>query len=170
LSRVEPDVLAEIAFSLGADVPVCLAARPMRMTGVGERLATVPPPPRCGLALVNPGIPVATAAVFARRSGTFSVPARLSPAWRDVRALAADLQGTANDLEAPAIAICPVITECLAALACQPDVLIARMSGSGATCFGLFPTPASAARAAQALAQPGWWSWGGALRGSGPDL
>ena len=153
--------LAALAAGLGADVPVCLAGRPARMGGVGELLAPAPGLPRFGLALVNPGVPVATAEVFRRRTGTFSAPASLPAAWPDARAMADDLAGLRNDLEPPAHALCPPIGEVLAALAARPGCLLARMSGSGATCFGLFPDSAAAADAAVALARPGWWCWGG---------
>ena len=153
--------LAALAAGLGADVPVCLAGRPARMGGVGELLAPAPGLPRFGLALVNPGVPVATAEVFRRRTGPFSAPASLPAGWPDTRAMADDLAGLHNDLEPPARALCPPIGEVLAALAARPGCLLARMSGSGATCFGLFPDAAAAAEAAVALARPGWWCWGG---------
>lgn len=153
--------LAALAAGLGADVPVCLAGRPARMGGVGEVLAPAPGLPRFGLALVNPGVPVATAEVFRRRTGTFSAAASLPAAWPDARAMADDLARLHNDLEPPARALCPPIGEVLAALASRPGCLLARMSGSGATCFGLFPDSAAAADAAVALARPGWWCWGG---------
>ena len=154
--------LAALAAGLGADVPVCLAGRPARMGGVGEALTPAPGLPRFGLALVNPGVPVATAEVFRRRAGPFSAPASLPAAWPDARAMAEDLAKLRNDLEPPARALCPPIDAVLAALASRPGCLLARMSGSGATCFGLFPDAAAAADAAAALARPGWWCWGGA--------
>ncbi len=83
--------LAAIASGLGADVPVCLAGRPARMGGVGEVLSPAPCLPRCGLVLVNPGVPVATAAVFRARTGAFSAPAVLAETWADAAAMAADL-------------------------------------------------------------------------------
>jgi 4-diphosphocytidyl-2-C-methyl-D-erythritol kinase len=145
---------------LGADVPVCLAARPARMGGVGEVLAPVPPLPPVWAVLANPGVAVPTPAVFAaleRRDGA-PMPAAL-PRLRDAAELAAWLRTMRNDLEAPAIRLRPVIARVSAALAAQPGCLIARMSGSGATCFGLFPDPlhARAAAAALAAAEPGWW-------------
>jgi 4-diphosphocytidyl-2-C-methyl-D-erythritol kinase len=76
--------------------------------------------------------------------------------------MATDLAATTNDLAEPAIALCPVIAEVLAALAALPGCRLARMSGSGATCFALFDTPATATEAAARLNQPGWWIWGGA--------
>ncbi len=154
-----------VAAALGADVPVCLAGRAARMGGIGDRLGPAPELPPCGLVLVNPGVPVATADVFRARSGVFSSPAVLPSRWPDAAAMATDLAALRNDLQAPAIAACPPIRAVLTALSDSPGCLLARMSGSGATCFGLFKGATEAARAAGALARPGWWSWGGALVG-----
>jgi 4-diphosphocytidyl-2-C-methyl-D-erythritol kinase len=155
--------LDEVALSLGADVPVCLRRVPMRMQGVGEVLAPAPKLPDFGMVLVNPGVPVATPAVFRAREGGFSPPATLPPGWADAETMARDLSALTNDLQAPAIAIAPVIAEVLLAIEALPACLLARMSGSGATCFGLFPTPAAARAAAAAITRPGWWVWGGGL-------
>ena len=158
--------LAAIGARLGADVPVCLASRPMRMQGVGEVLAPAPALPDCGLLLVNPGLALATPAVFRARGGGFTPPAVLPGGWGDPAAMARDLAGLRNDLEAPAIGLCPPVAEVLAALRALPGCLLARMSGSGATCFGLFASAAAAAAAAPAL--PGrWWHAAGALHRPG---
>jgi 4-diphosphocytidyl-2-C-methyl-D-erythritol kinase len=148
---------------LGADVPVCLDPRPRRMRGIGEMLSSAPDFPACGIALVNPGLGLPTAAVFRARKAGFSAPAALPAAWADLAAMAGDLAALDNDLQAPAIALCPSIGVVLAALREQPGCRLARMSGSGATCFGLFDSPALAEAAAAALARPGWWCWGGGL-------
>lgn len=158
--------LSAVAARLGADVPVCLDARPARMAGAGEALAPAPALPPCGMALLNPGVPVATAEVFRRRSGSFSPPADLPAGWADAAAMAADLARLRNDLEPPAIALCPSVGAALAALQAVPGCLLARMSGSGATCFGLFATQPEAEAAAVALRRPGWWTWGGGLFGA----
>lgn len=156
--------LPHLARSLGADVPVCLASCPARMRGIGERLEAAPLIPDCGIVLINPGVAVATAEVFrARRAGGFSAPADLPSSWPDAGAMAGTLAGLRNDLEASAIGLCPEIAEVRGALSGHPDCLLARMSGSGATCFGLFADPASAEAAAGRLLRPGWWSWGGGL-------
>ncbi len=157
--------LAAISARLGADIPVCLAARPAQMQGVGEVLLAAPLLPPCGLLLVNPGIALATPAVFKARSGDFTPPAVLPGAWADAAAMAADLRGLRNDLEPPAIALCPPVAEVLAAIAAQPRCLLARMSGSGATCFGLFPD-AAAAEAAAASLPARWWCAAGGLAGT----
>jgi 4-diphosphocytidyl-2-C-methyl-D-erythritol kinase len=154
-----------IAVALGADVPVCLASRPARMGGVGETLTAAPWLPACGLVLVNPGVALETAEVFRARGGGFSAPARLPEAWADAAAMAGDLAVLRNDLEAPAMALRPVIGAVLAAISAVPGCLLARMSGSGATCFGLFSDAGTAEVAARALARPGWWCWGGGLTG-----
>jgi 4-diphosphocytidyl-2-C-methyl-D-erythritol kinase len=164
--RDEAD-LAVLAAPLGADIPVCVASRPAVMQGVGELIRPAPALPECGLLLVNPLIPLATPAVFRARQGGFSPPAALPDSWPDAAAMAADLGRLANDLEAPALSLCPAIAEVLAALRAQPGCLLARMSGSGATCFGLFATAAGAERAAQAM-PPAWWASGGGLYGGGP--
>jgi 4-diphosphocytidyl-2-C-methyl-D-erythritol kinase len=159
----------ELAISLGADVPVCLAARASRMTGVGERLAAAPELPACGMVLVNPGVALRTADVFRARGAGFSSTAGLPDGWPDAASMAADLSALSNDLERPAIGLCPAIGDALAALRAAPGCLLSRMSGSGATCFGLFAAPAEAALAAEELRRPAWWSWGGRLSSSRSD-
>ncbi len=154
--------LGAIGARLGADVPVCLASRPMRMGGVGEVLSPAPVLPECGLLLVNPGLALATPAVFRARMGAFTPAPALPSAWADATAMARDLAALRNDLEAPAIGLCPPIAEVLTVLGALPGCLLARMSGSGATCFGLFATAAAAVAAAPAL-PGGWWRAAGAL-------
>lgn len=155
-----PPRLAALAATLGADVPVCVASRPARMGGIGEVLTDAPALPTYGMILVNPGAAVSTPAVFGARTGPFTPPAVLPPGWADVPAMAATLATLNNDLEAPALSICPAVGDALAWLRARPGCLLARMSGSGATCFALLaPGPAAAALAADA--PPGWWSWGG---------
>ncbi len=113
--------------------------------------------------LVNPGVAVSTPAVFRARAAGFSEPAALPTGWRDAREMAGDLARCRNDLQAAAIGLCPAIAEALERLAASPGCRLARMSGSGATCFGLFDTPRAAARAAAAGPwPPAWWVWGGA--------
>lgn len=158
-----PEALHQVAQRLGADVPVCMVNRSARMSGIGEVLAPVPPLPGVGLVLVNPGVSVSTPSVFKARNGGFSPPADFPDCWLDARSLAAWLQAARNDLEAPAMALVPVIADVLDALRALPGCLLARMSGSGATCFGLFASPEEAERAAALLRRPGWWSWGGGL-------
>jgi 4-diphosphocytidyl-2-C-methyl-D-erythritol kinase len=158
----DPD-LDRLAAGLGADVPVCLRNRPMRMRGVGERLTPAPSLPACGLVLINPGVPLATAAVFRARVGGYSPGATLPEGWENVQEMAVSLSGLTNDLEQAAISLVPEIREVLIAIAGMRGCLLARMSGSGATCFGLFGDAKAAVTAAADLTRPGWWTWGGAL-------
>lgn len=162
--------LEAVAAGLGADVPVCVTGQPARMQGVGEVLTPAPPLPRFALLLANPRIALPTPAVFRARAAAgagYSAPAALpAGGWPDAAALAADLRVLGNDLEAAAIGLCPPIAEVLAALAAQPGCLAARMSGSGATCYGLFATGADAARAAASL-PVGWWRAAGWVGGQG---
>lgn len=162
--RPVPDAQATLA--LGADVPACLAGRPVRMGGIGELLTPVPALPAVDLLLVNPGVAVSTPAVFralARRDNP-PMPARL-PAWPDAGAFCAWLACQRNDLQDPAIALVPAIAEVLALIR-DTGCLFAGMSGSGATCFGLFPPDGRSARAARdrcRAARPGWWAESGSL-------
>jgi 4-diphosphocytidyl-2-C-methyl-D-erythritol kinase len=143
---------------IGADLPVCLDGRACRMRGIGERLEPFAAPP-VWLVLANPGVPVPTGPVFARLARTDNAPLPSFPAFTDAGALGAYLAGQRNDLEAPAMALVPAVANVVAALAAQPGCLVARMSGSGATCFGLFArqSAALAAQAALQRAEPGWW-------------
>lgn len=154
--------LAEVALPLGADIPVCIASRPCRMGGVGEVLAPAPVLPPFGILLANPRVSLATPAVFRAREGGFTPPAALPDGWTDAEGLARDLARSGNDLEPPAMRLCPPVIEVLAALRGLPGCLLARMSGSGATCFAIFATP-GAARHAAAMLPAAWWRWGGGL-------
>jgi 4-diphosphocytidyl-2-C-methyl-D-erythritol kinase len=163
LWRLDGLDLPALALKLGADVPVCLASRPARMQGIGEILAPAPALPDFGMVLVNPGVAVPTPAVFRARTGGFSAPAALPAAWADVAAMVADIGACSNDLQNAAIGIAPVIGEVLAVLAALPGAKLARMSGSGATCFAIFATAAAAQAAAAQINRQGWWCWGGGL-------
>ncbi|MBS0564177.1 MAG: 4-(cytidine 5'-diphospho)-2-C-methyl-D-erythritol kinase [Proteobacteria bacterium] len=156
--RPLPDAAA--VAGLGADVPVCIAGKPARMQGIGERLAPLPALPPFWLVLANPGVAVPTPAVFAALEHRANPPLPPLPgAWPDAAALAGYLGRTRNDLEAPACRLAPEIAAALEALGAQPGAMLARMSGSGATCFGLFADEAGAKGAAERLARarPGWW-------------
>jgi 4-diphosphocytidyl-2-C-methyl-D-erythritol kinase len=152
--------LTSMVMKLGADVPVCLKPRVKRMQGVGEVITNVPVLPPLWLVLVNPGVMVPTPAVFAAltEKGGAPMPETL-PTFGDVADLVGFLQQCRNDLQAPALTVAPVIGRVLAALAAQPGCALARMSGSGATCFGLFARREEAKEAARVLwaAEPGWW-------------
>jgi 4-diphosphocytidyl-2-C-methyl-D-erythritol kinase len=146
---------------LGADVPVCLAGRPVRMTGAGEELHPLAHPlPPAALVLINPGVALATPAVFAALDRRDHAPMPHSlPRLRDAGELAAFLRMMRNDLEPAATRLAPVIAAVRAALSAQRGCLLSRMSGSGATCFGLFADLPAASAAAEALKadHPGWW-------------
>jgi len=163
LWKIEPDkaALATLAASLGADVPVCLASASALMWGVGEKLARLPLP-AFWMVLANPGIALSTPAVFRELAAPPldalpSDPALQAFATLDLLVRWAAEEG--NGLEAPAIALAPAVGEVRDAIAATADCLLARMSGSGATCFGLYPSEAAASEAARALAtaHPGWW-------------
>ncbi len=158
-----PVILHKLAERLGADVPVCLLGAPTRMRGVGEQLDPAPHLPNCGLVLVNPGVALATASVFKARQGGFSAATPLPAGWNSASAMAEDLRNLTNDLQRPAIALQPVIGDVLAAITERPGCLLARMSGSGATCFGLFADADQATAQAAALAHSGRWVWGGGM-------
>ena len=162
LSRLtgRPVPARPLVLGLGADVPVCLTSQPCRMQGVGEVVTPLPDFPDFWLVLVNPRVEVSTAQVFgalAQRENP-RMPESL-PRWPDTAALFDWLAGQRNDLQAPACALVPEIRQVLQALARSDGCAIARMSGSGATCFGLYArrSDAEAAAAALAAAQPGWW-------------
>jgi 4-diphosphocytidyl-2-C-methyl-D-erythritol kinase len=150
----------EDAARLGADVPVCLDPRPRRMSGAGEQLRDLPPLPSFWLVLANPGMPVATAEVFRAltRHDHPPMPDRL-PRWSDLAALVSFLGSMRNDLETPAMRLRPEIGDVLAALRATQGCMIARMSGSGATCFGIYGDRIAAADAAGRIraAEPHWW-------------
>ncbi len=166
-----PGSISGIALQLGADVPVCLKKRPSFMTGVGENIRTVPRLPEIHAVLANPGISVSTAEVFNRlQAGPVEGPDRLPvlPGVETLDRLVTWLEENGNDLEAPAMAIAPVIGTVLDALRGTSGCRLARMSGSGATCFALYDNPFDAAEAAAELKQKhsNWWVTATRLLGS----
>jgi 4-diphosphocytidyl-2-C-methyl-D-erythritol kinase len=171
---LDDERLLGVALLTGADVPVCLASRPCDMTGVGETLLplTLPIMP---CVMVNPRVPVATKDVFnalGLRNGELLVGATdilRGTAWPEAGASVEDwvevLAASSNDLEAPATRIQPVIGEVISALSATNGAWLARMSGSGATCFAIYENTADAGRAAEKirLDHPGWWVHAGTL-------
>lgn len=152
--------MSDIALSLGADVPVCLEGRTVFMGGIGEQLTLAPPLPNpVWIVLVNPHVALSTPAVFKARTNGFSTAQPFYETHGDVQGLVDLLLQRKNDLTAPAIALAPVIQNVLDDLSQQKDCLLARMSGSGATCFAIFTSQATAQRAQENLAenQPLWW-------------
>ena len=159
--RGQPLPPAAAVLALGADVPVCLAGRPARMSGIGETVTPLEHPlPEAWLVLANPGAAVATPAVFAALTRRANAPLpRDLPRLKTAAELAAFLRMARNDLESAATMLLPGISALRSALSAQPGCLMSRMSGSGATCFGLFPDALTAAAAARALrmGSPDWW-------------
>ncbi|MGO4172258.1 4-(cytidine 5'-diphospho)-2-C-methyl-D-erythritol kinase [Bosea sp. TAF32] len=156
-------VLLDIAAKIGADVPVCLESRARLMAGIGERLGPVLRLPPLFAVLVNPGVPVETAAVFRALGltpGQKIAVSRTAPDSVSTGAFHHALAASDNDLAAPARHVAPVIDLVLERLAELPGCRVARMSGSGATCFALFDDCRASADASRALAktQPGWWA------------
>lgn len=153
-------VLQALAAGLGSDIPVCVNAETAFMEGRGELLRAAQSMPRIAMLLVNPGVAVPTKDVFAALQTRSGVEMALPQGrFADTADLLRFLDATRNDLEAPARALQPVIGEVLTTIASLPGALFTRMSGSGATCFGLFADDDCCRRAAQALkgAHPGWW-------------
>ena len=155
--------LREAARLTGADVPVCLDPRPRIMRGIGEVLSAPLMLPKLPAILINPRVAVPTPAVFKALAAP-PLAATVQPdealsGINDEPALVSALERRRNDLETPAIGIQPVIAEVIAALRASAACHFARMSGSGATCFGLFASAQAAQSAARALraAHPGWW-------------
>lgn len=159
--------LAALGISLGADVPVCLFARPCYLGGVGEKISGIDRFPGIWLVLVNPHKALSTPEVFAAFEGRFSPerPTGAATGFESREDLLAALSHSRNDLEQPAIGIVPQIADCLKELRAESGCLLARMSGSGASCFGLFGTGDEAQSAANAIAarRPDWWVAEGAV-------
>ena len=154
-----PDqALADIALSLGADVPMCLAAKPLIAKGIGDELTAVPDLPELFLVLANPNVAVATPDVFKKLSNRNNPALPALPPHMDLLDFAEWLSRTRNDLQLPALQLCPQIGDALLALA-ETAPLLTRMSGSGATCYGLYPNVDLAKVAASAISarHPNWW-------------
>ena len=151
--------LRALAAELGADIPACVGGRAVWVGGIGERIDPAAALPKAGILLANPRTKLPTAAVFAARRGAFGDPGRFEPMPASVVGLAQTLMRCRNDLTDAAIGLVPEIGAVLASLHALPGALLARMSGSGATCFALFRDRCEAerARAALAAAEPRWW-------------
>lgn len=156
---VSDETLRGLGAKLGADVPACLYRRAVWVGGIGERLDPAGMLPETGILLANLREKLPTARVFAARRGAFGDAARFAPMPSDAAGLAAALAERCNNLTEAAIGLVPEIGAVLARLGGLPGVLLARMSGSGATCFALFRDrgAAATAHAALAAAEPSWW-------------
>lgn len=159
LDSALPDAAALLA--LGADVPVCVARQSVRMQGIGEVISPVPTLPPLYLVLANPGVGVSTPAIFKMLHEKCNPPLAAFPptGWPGAAAFVEWLAANRNDLEGPARKIAPEIAVCLGALSALQGALLARMSGSGATCFAVFADRTEAESAARALQArfPRWW-------------
>jgi 4-diphosphocytidyl-2-C-methyl-D-erythritol kinase len=161
---VPAERLAALGLQLGADLPVCLVGRSSFVGGVGERIDPAPPMADLDILLINPLVPLPTADVFRRRAqgpdgARFGAPGRWQAAPKDAAALCARLADCRNDLTEAATALVPDIADVLRLIGAQPGCRLARLSGSGATCFGLFTDSAAARTAATAVLaeRPRWW-------------
>jgi 4-diphosphocytidyl-2-C-methyl-D-erythritol kinase len=163
-----PDDQVAIAGGLGSDVPACLYAQSVMARGRGDRLSRAPETPPLPVVLVNPGVAVSTAAIF--KAFDAGEPGDLRdgdppPRFDAVEAVTDFLKGTRNDLQPPALALAPVIGEALALLDAQPEPLLTRMTGSGATVFAICAGAGEARMLAARLRdeRPGWWVAAGLL-------
>lgn len=151
--------LFEIGRGLGSDVPACLFRRPCFASGTGRDLMAAPVMPEAGILLVNPGVKLSTASVFKARKGGFTPDgSNLQANLEKVPLLVSFLKNRANDLTDAAVKLCPAVEDVLYALEQLPGCRLSRMSGSGATCFGIFDDRAAAELAAGMFESPDhWW-------------
>ena len=151
---ISPQDLNEIALQLGADVPVCLVQKTSHMRGIGEIISPIDIDLPSGIVLVNPQIPTPTSRVFETLG--LAQGQSFGTAISDL----SDIRNWRNDLTSPAKKIVPEIASVLESLNSQPGIICARMSGSGATCFGLFESPSKAKHAATVISSknPNWWA------------
>lgn len=152
-------VMMRLTAALGADVPVCRLGATAHMSGIGEVLAPVSALPPCGVVLVNPGKPLSTPTVFGGRRGPYSQADPVSGELNSAEELVRALEGRRNDLTAPACDQLPEISDVLKALGDDPACLLARLSGSGPTCFGIYADAARSRQAADRIAgaHASWW-------------
>lgn len=172
LWKVQPDSqsLQRLALELGADVPVCLNGQAAFMSGIGEKISKAGPLPICSLVLVNSGAAASTPAVFktwAQSQPDFSKSGQFNYTPKNIGELVSILKSRKNDLDQAAQVLCPEISRVLSALKNSQGSLLARMSGSGATCFALFADPEEAEAASLDLTHrhPEWWVRSGSLDG-----
>ena len=148
-----------LASNLGADVPVCMNNKNVFMGGIGESISPAPELPTFWMVLANPGCAVSTPEVFARRNGEFSNTARFTERPASVHELIKIIAARNNDLLAGAVELAPEIKDTISELEKLDGALLARMSGSGATCFAIFANADAAHAGARKIADkyPGWW-------------
>ena len=163
--------LAQVGRVIGSDIPVCVYSVPAFIEGAGEKVTPQNPFPACGVVLVNAGDPVSTGSVFSARRGTYSK----SLPWPEINSfeqLVFELGLRRNDLSQTAGELSPIIYDVLKTISETRRCAYSQMSGSGGTCFGLYPNQRSAVEAAHSIAQsnPDWWCVPTKFRGSRPDL
>jgi 4-diphosphocytidyl-2-C-methyl-D-erythritol kinase len=151
--------LWSLMISLGADVPVCYAAQTARVQGIGEQIAPLPSLPAIPAVLVHPNVPAPTALVFSRFEAAFKNTVTLPDPFETCAQMISLLNTTENDLYRPACSINPAIAEVITAIEQTTACLLARMSGSGSSCFGLYAHEKEALQAAEKLRKqhPDWW-------------
>lgn len=162
---IDPDDLHALLLSLGSDVPACYAGRAVHMRGTGDIIDPAPALPALPVVLIWPGAPSSTPAAYQAYRPPFSAPAML-PAHFTLQTFVEFLKDQTNDLYTPALQAVPAMRDAIAVLEQQNGALLARMSGSGSACFGLFENDSSAARAADVISRsspPTWWVQRGAL-------
>ncbi len=175
-ASLAPGSRTALALELGADVPFCLAGETAYIGGVGDEITAVQilpaDAPLPWAVLANPRRPLSTQAVFRARKGEFSEPGRIDESPGDAAQLAALLKCRRNDLTDAAVSLLPEIGDVIEALDRLPGCLLARMSGSGATCFALFASEEPARRGASdlAAAEKGWWVAAAPLLSRARDL
>ncbi|WP_417689961.1 4-(cytidine 5'-diphospho)-2-C-methyl-D-erythritol kinase [Roseibium sp.] len=154
-----PEALANVALGLGADVPVCLLQEPVRMQGIGEILSPAPKMPQLGIVLVNPGKAVSTPAIFKGLTRRDNPPLpQLPDRFADLDDLISYLKATRNDMQLTAEQLCPNISTVIETMSSAPETRLARMSGSGATCFALCASGQENDLAARIQkGHPEWW-------------
>lgn len=165
-----PDTLAglgSLMLSLGADMPVCFAGNATHVRGIGEQLAPGPALPETPVVLIHPGKACNTGEIFLRFQGPFGEPVTLPGQIPDIDTLCDFLAHTENMLSAAAIKTVPAIQDVLNALGAQGGCRIARMSGSGSACFGIFESDSAARQAVEQLSRenPDWWVQAGWIKG-----
>lgn len=160
--------LAKIATALGSDVPACLHGAPLWMEGAGDELSPVSLPFDVPALLVNPRQEVATQAVYQKVKPPYSPHLTLPTGFATLAALLEFLRSTHNALEEPALSIAPIIRKVMHDVSFLPGCLLSRMSGSGATCFGIFPSQKACINAGRELENlhPNWWIKPALLRGT----
>lgn len=158
--KISPQQVADLAIEMGADVPMCLAAKTSLVTGIGAHITPLNSMPPLYLTLVNPGVALSTPAMFKalKRTDNQSVPP-LGSGFKTIPELTSWLSQTRNDLQAPAQNLVPEISQIIASLTSANGTILARMSGSGATVFGLYASHSDAQNAAQKIKSENgnWW-------------